>query len=889
MNGPEVQKESQTPQTDQPQAAPPQGWLGRRRWDVVAVGVLAVMTMLVFWKGFCDPADMIRGDAADLYQPYYTLAAHEVQQGRLPLWNPYILMGRPFHASLQPALLYPLRWPMFFMDYVPGFIFTICLHYFLGALAVYLLARIALKVGPLAALVAAMSIQFGGLAMGHASHPNYFLSYPWFFGTILFLWLAVQRSQWRWTIWAGVCVGLMGLVGSVHLLLVLGVLLGTFTLYYFIAALAAQLREENVRWVEVIRPPAVVAGALLLGAVIAAVQLLPAQHMTKSSARSDEGASPEAQEAKYAEMTTASASPVRTPLQMIMPYYYGDMRIGYWGEISHDEMAHYGGVAVLFAAIVGLFTVGRDRHRWFLVVLAAVGFLLGTGKFLPFYRVLFDMLPPFRQLRFPTRIWWCLDIALAFLAALGVQRMQDWSFDKKSLARLRGLTWALAAVVLIALIAGFSQLHEYAKDPQATENAVLANPEVNPHDVWTPTRIADAKLALAAIFHGDKAVWGGAAAAALTAIFFAVLVLRARPLGPAGRVVLVLLLAGDLFAMSFGMVLYSKQFWLAKGTGPEVKWLQENLGLQRYAVLQQDMRPTPDDQIVRARNLQFDIRQLAGLGGGIVESPARSQFIYGGAFRPMTAETKAGKKALVWPLMRIAGVKYLFVDRTIGIGPDELALIRQTVVKDDDPRYMICQIPDSMPMVHFVDRVLFLNPPRAADIEREGFQLMIQPDFDPHKIAVVAPRLDEPKRPPAETMDSNGVHHEVVAVHTVPGRWDIQTQSDGPGQLVISEGWDSGWRCTIDGGAKGEMSAPIFRTNDQFMSVAVPRGEHAVTLQYDPPEFRAGARYSILGILVTALLVLGVFKYGGAAAVISTTTKATKTTKSTKNKENSNR
>ena len=105
-------------------------WFRRHRGDILAVCVLAAMTLAVFWKGLVDPADMIRGDAAYLYQPYYTMAADEVRQGRFPQWNPYILMGVPFHASLQPALLYPLRWPMFFMDYVPGMVMTMLVHYF---------------------------------------------------------------------------------------------------------------------------------------------------------------------------------------------------------------------------------------------------------------------------------------------------------------------------------------------------------------------------------------------------------------------------------------------------------------------------------------------------------------------------------------------------------------------------------------------------------------------------------------------------------------------------------------------------------------------------------------------------------------------------------------
>jgi len=47
-----------------------------------------------------------------------------------------------------------------------------------------------------------------------------------------------------------------------------------------------------------------------------------------------------------------------------VPFRYGDMRLGYWAEVSHDEMAHYTGIAMLLFAAVGLVTMRRDRDRW---------------------------------------------------------------------------------------------------------------------------------------------------------------------------------------------------------------------------------------------------------------------------------------------------------------------------------------------------------------------------------------------------------------------------------------------------------------------------------------------------------------------------------------------
>jgi len=324
-------------QTDRP---------ANRRGDMLAVALMAMMTLVVFWQALVKPDQMLREDAAHFYQPYYTYANAEVQAGRFPLWNPYTKMGVPFHASLQPSLLYPLRWPMFFMNYVSGFVSTMMFHYFLTAVAAYLLLRIAIGVGPLAGLIGALSVAFGGFSMGHMTHTTYFLSYPWFLGCILCLWLAVERKRWLWTVAAGGCVGLMGLVGSVHLFLLLGVLLGTYVLYQTIVAAVAAFRQWKQRkvfpWKPVVNPAGMALAALVLGGAISAAQMLPAYSLSKRSSR---------QEAQWEFITRASAHPVRNSLQLVVPFYYGNCRLGYYGEYMYHGAAHYTGIVVLMGAV----------------------------------------------------------------------------------------------------------------------------------------------------------------------------------------------------------------------------------------------------------------------------------------------------------------------------------------------------------------------------------------------------------------------------------------------------------------------------------------------------------------------------------------------------------
>ncbi len=193
--------------------------------------IFAAVTCLIFWRVFVYPPDILHEDLATQYHPWFSFANAEIQAGRFPLWNPYVAMGIPFHASLQPALLYPLRWPMFFMDFVPGMVILLMLHYFFTAVAGYYMIRGVMQVGMLGAILGSLTFAFGGFSLGHATHPTFFMGYPWFLLSILFIWRASENWNWRDVALGGVCLGMMGLIGSVHLMLILSMPLAAFFLF----------------------------------------------------------------------------------------------------------------------------------------------------------------------------------------------------------------------------------------------------------------------------------------------------------------------------------------------------------------------------------------------------------------------------------------------------------------------------------------------------------------------------------------------------------------------------------------------------------------------------------------------------------------------------------
>jgi len=87
-----------------------------------------------------------------------------------------------------------------------------------------------------------------------------------------------------------------------------------------------------------------------------------------------------------------------------------------------------------------------------------------------------------------------------------------------------------------------------------------------------------------------------------------------------------------------------------------------------------------------------------------------------------------------------------------------------------------------------------------------------------------------------------------------PGRAEVVREGDsldvraeGPGLVVVSEGWDLGWSAEVDG-----MRARIVRVNQAEMAVPVGEGTHRVVFQYRSPGLLAGAL-----LAASAALALG--------------------------------
>ncbi|HID64944.1 MAG TPA: hypothetical protein EYP49_19670, partial [Anaerolineae bacterium] len=178
--------------------------------------------------------------------------------------------------------------------------------------------------------------------------------------------------------------------------------------------------------------------SMSVGAALAAVQLLPSYELSRLSIRS--GGLP------YREAVSFSLRP-HLILYSLLPTFGEDLSQVFGGE-SFNEYVGYVGVLVLFLALVGVLGQWRRGRTLFFVFLGALGLSLALGLANPAYFIFYKLVPGFSFFRAPSRWLYLYTTAMAVLAGLGAEFLAH-SLPEK--ARIAGYKRWLMRRILIAL------------------------------------------------------------------------------------------------------------------------------------------------------------------------------------------------------------------------------------------------------------------------------------------------------------------------------------------------------------------------------------------------------------------------------------------------------
>ena len=751
--------------------------------------------------GWAGPSNTLLGDSVAQFEPWLSYTAARLRAGGLPLWNPDNLLGAPFLGNMQSAVFSPLNWPYYLWPDPAVLALRAWLKLFLAALGMYLLARQVLRVRPAAAALAALTFALGAFMTVWLLHPQ----------TATALWL-----PWLWWATAGL-VARPGPRWVAALAAIVGAsLLGGHPETAYHAAEATGLFVLFAIWQSGRRRPGAVlgvlglwAGAYVLGAVLAAVQILP-----------------------FLEYSAQSVSLLRrTERQLLnfwLPFSYAwtavspdlfgnPARHTGWGAIiNYNEANSYSGVLPLLLAPLAILTRDRGHRRLAVFLLAVAGLALGVVYKAP---VVFEaaLALPGMRLMLNHRLLVVVEFALALLAALGAETLRQRLHEGRRL--LAGAVLVISAGWLAGGV-GVPWLLAH------TYFAVPADPAANA--VWQAGLARGALLVL---------LCGGVLGAVIA-------LAQARP--RAARLLLGLLPVVVLADLWQAHGDYLPTIARAAYLPPTVAttFLQRQPGLFRIV--------GGGWQFMVDTNLVYGLADVRGYDA--VDPLPYYQLVFAPWIKGNT-HTRLNPS----PLLDLLNVRYLLVapgdDPNTGPGaPPAGAAPYVRVLDGGTTGASIYENPGALPRAWLVHRAE-VQPDAEARPAR-----LADPAFDRAGTALLnSPLLPDQPLPPAAPPAGMDV---LTITRYLPEQVEIATASPAPGLLILADEAFPGWEAQVDGGP-----VPILTVDHALRGVYLPAGSHAVRFSYRPASFAWGAALSGVALLVLGGLAIWPGRRGQRSAV----------------------
>jgi len=358
-------------------------------------------------------------DWLQLHLPARQFMASALRDGRLPLWNPHVALGRPFLADIETAVFYPPNLAFVVLEPSLAHALVVATH---AALAVWGMLRLGrhLRLDAwvswllgcvfVASEALVSRVQSGQTHYGHAITYLPLLLYlaarvgdrvtgprVLALAGALALQLLSGHPQIAWLSWLGLGVFL---IGRTH-----GGLSG--------------LRETA-------RGVAGFALAVAAALCLAAPTLLPFLELVGQGNR--------------AAHTLESAG-----AQGMSPFYWSSLAVPDGGARAfYWEFNLYTGLAVLVGGIAGLAALRNEREARGLVAMAVVGVALGCGGQTPLFALFYHLVPGASVFRLPARA--ALLVVLALIVGLGLL------LSRRPRGRGAAAGLALGALVAVALV-----------------------------------------------------------------------------------------------------------------------------------------------------------------------------------------------------------------------------------------------------------------------------------------------------------------------------------------------------------------------------------------------------------------------------------------------------
>jgi len=792
------------------------------RWrnpDVMALGVLGILTLVMFWHRFVFDNWLARHDLLTFFLPWFGALGDRLRDLDIPALNPYIFGGAPFAGDPESGWMFLPAMLFFpFFEVTLAYKLMILLLLVIAGTSTYALARV-VGYGVLAALVSAVAFEFGPYLFGQTDcctvGTNVMAFLP---AAFLGVELALRARSWPTRLAAWVLGGLaisqmlaawLGQGAVNALLLVAG--------WVFFRALITppdagwDLRRRLVQMLT--SGPAVLAIGLLLGAA----GLLP--RLQANGESNNAGGT-------YEHTPGAADAPFHTVASALK-------------TLLVDSLAYRGSALWGFVLILALLALFVMHRRSVLPYFAVVVFLIPALAIgVPVVTDLFYLIPLYEEMHIhsPGRVFWLYSFFPAMLAGGAVNELgrlrrmpARWLIAVLPLALLLTASWyleaggvdvgfwtyatALIATILVLIVVAMPASLPHLSQRRVVNGVAAALAALifvfpNGLDLWTSITRDDPPP-------GELVMWGNDA-------YMQNIIhesLRRDDPGGAGEFLQDKRDTEPLFRfIAYGGMYHPETVYK---TYPD-----RRLEPAMIAILQ------------NARPMRLHLETTQGYNP--VQPLVYQDFIAALNRREQNYHyANLLNSGVNSPLLDLLNVRYIVVDRNIPESRDDiryLTEIRTEVFRNDD--VVIFESPTVQPRAWMVYDVRPKN-------NGEGLTQLASGQVSGADVAFVDGEVSPVAPPP------NGAATDVAVVRAEPDSLTMRVNHAGSGLLVVSEIYSANWKAYVDG-----ERVDVLQTDHALLGIPVGPGEHTVEVRYAPTTLTVGLWTSGLAG-AGALLVLG--------------------------------
>ena len=719
--------------------------------------------------------------------------------GSFPLWNPYLFGGMPFVAGMHGDIFYPTFLLRLLLPTDAAMTWGFILHLVLAGLFTFMFLR-ALGLGFAPALLGGTAYELSGAVASLVSPGHDGKLYVSALLPLILLLLYRGVRQGRGWSWGGlaIAVGLAVLSPHPQMLQYLLLTAGAWALYLALGGEGEQIPRPLA-----IRRLGLAFGAVMLGALMGAIQYLPVREYVAWSPRAG---------GRGYEHATSYSMLRPELLNTFVPEFTGILE-NYWGANGIHLHSEYLGAAAFVLAVAGAGTMLRRRGaRLFWLGVLVVGFLWTLGGSTPFYRIVYALVPGTKFFRAPGMAVFVPSFAFAVLAAFGAERVLARRVSGRYL-----LGWVAAAglVAVLATMGGLTNLASSVAGPDRYD-FVQANAGNLLLGAWRSFAAVAALVAVALLGLRRPAVGGPLAAALMVAV-----------------------VAADLWSVERRYWRFSAPASELFGTDPIIDYLRARTDSARVLGLALSELEAPRDPYIGATYgadgfMVHRIRQVAGYHGNEL---GRYQALYGKDEWPR----QIGNPNF-WQL---SNLQYLYTNVDQPPVPG-MTRVLGPVKNSAGSTVYLYRFPGEQPAAWVAAAIV-----KAPD--ESVLATVLEPRFNVRSVALfdtsaaVQWRTDLTVAP-----DTLGLRARV----TRPWPDEIRVALDGPAPagsaLVMTENYYPGWTATVDG-----RPAAAHRADYSLIGVPLPQGAREVRLRYRSAVFETGRTVTAVALAAATILLVG--------------------------------